>query len=597
LKLTALLGAIAFSASFAITANPISNEIKAVESGLRNSIHFSNDPLWSIDERMKHYGVPGVSIAVIKDFKIHWAKTYGLADKETQQPVTKNTLFQAASISKPVSAYAALKLVEQKKLSLDNPVNDLLIDWKIPQNTSTQKQPVALKHLLSHSGGLNLQGFRGYAVNAPLPSVIQILEGEEPANSKPLRVVRHPGTRFRYSGGGYTVLQKLVTDITKTNYPEVMIKLLLSPLGMKQSSFQQPLPTEKLKYAAAGYYNDQSPVIGKRHTYPELAAAGLWSTSEDIAKFIIDVLLTIKNDTGRVLSQNMANKMLTPFSRQDMGLGFYLMDKKDDLYFFHQGTNKGFESEFFAHKNKGFGVVIMINSNHKEFISELKNSVAAYYQWDNFISPSFTSLPINQQEQRRITGRYRLQPDVSFNVYAENGHLFKKEPFGPKQEMFKVGENEYITKADDTIISFQKSPKTGSIEYTVKMPNGKFWGRPRLKDDESMPLDLVILGRVTEAEKAYLQFFEKKPMFKVPSEGGLLQAINKLARSEKHDLTLPLLQMSTRLFATGEKSWQALAKYHQQLGNINEVISTYQKAIKLQPENEKFKQELKSLGK
>ena len=366
----------AFSNDF---SDDITKEIVSIESGSHDTARFSKNTAWNINERMEHYGVPGVSIAVIKDYKIHWLKHYGVTDKATGKAVDGKTLFQAGSISKPVAAYAALKFVELNKLSLDEPVNNKLVGWKIPENEFTEKQPVALKHLLNHSAGLTVHGFAGYLAGMPVPTVIQVLRGENPANSAEVRVNMQPETKFRYSGGGYTVMQKLISDVAGTDYPQIMQAVVLGPIGMTQSTYEQPLPAEKLKYAAAGYLPNKSAVVGKRHTYPEMAAAGLWTTAEDLAKFVIDVQLAIKDDKSMVLSQSMANKMLTPFVSKKVGLGFFI--KKQGSYFGHGGWDEGFSADLIAHKTRGYGVVIMTNSNHPAFIKELKNRVANYYQW------------------------------------------------------------------------------------------------------------------------------------------------------------------------------------------------------------------------
>ena len=294
-------------------SNIAASEIQAVENGLRGSVIFEGDATWNIAERMQHYGVPGVSLAVIKDFKIHWVKHYGVTDKETGKAVNAKTLFQAGSISKPVAAYGALKMVEENQLSLDAPVNKQLQGWQIPENQFTKKQPVTLRYLLNHSAGLTVHGFGGYPPGEPVPTTIQILNGEAPSNSAAVRVDMQPGTQYRYSGGGYTVLQKLVADVSNKKYPKIMDDLVLSPLKMTQSTYLQPLPPKLIKYAAAGYLPNKEPVPGKRHTYPEMAAAGLWTTAEDLAKFAIDIQLGVKNGKSQILSQAMVSEMLTPY--------------------------------------------------------------------------------------------------------------------------------------------------------------------------------------------------------------------------------------------------------------------------------------------
>jgi CubicO group peptidase (beta-lactamase class C family) len=180
-------------------------EIKRVETGLIAPFTVKGEPGWSIEERMKFYKVPGLSVAVIKDFKVVWAKGYGVKDLQTKEPVTAETLFQAGSISKSVNATIAMKKVEQGKIALDDNINDKLVSWKLPENELTAKSRVTLRKILSHTAGTTVHGFPGYAITDKVPTLPQILDGTAPANTAAIRVDLEPGTQFRYSGGGTTI--------------------------------------------------------------------------------------------------------------------------------------------------------------------------------------------------------------------------------------------------------------------------------------------------------------------------------------------------------------------------------------------------------
>ncbi len=223
------------------------------------------DPTWTMQERMQHYKVPGVSIAVMENFKIAWSKAYGLSDAETKEPVTLETLFQAGSISKPVAAMVALKKVEKGRLTLDENINNKLASWKLPDNEFTANKKVTLANLLSHTAGLTVHGFPGYAVGEKLPALPQVLDGVEPANTAAVRVDMAPGAKFRYSGGGTTIMQLAVMDIEKKPFPQIAKETVLAPLEMTNSTYEQPLPPDWLQRAAAGYRGDGSEVEGKRH--------------------------------------------------------------------------------------------------------------------------------------------------------------------------------------------------------------------------------------------------------------------------------------------------------------------------------------------
>lgn len=358
--------------------------VRSVEKNLCKKGYQPGDSVWTIEERMKFYGVPAVSIAVIRDNKIFWSRAYGIIDKESKEPATGHTLFQAGSISKPVAAYGALFEVLKGKIDLDKNVNTYLTSWKLPDNQFTKDQKVTLKHLLSHTGGITVHGFLGYSPDLPVPTLLQVLNGAPPANSPAIRVDKVPGKEWRYSGGGYTIMQQMLIDVEKKPFPAIMKERVLDPLQMKNSTYDQPLSSDKLKLAATGYLPDGSMTKGKRHTYPEMAAAGLWTTAEDLAKFAVDLQLTLQGTSSKVLSKSAAEQMLTPVLGT-YGLGLDILKTGGDTYFQHGGWDEGFSSHLIAHKEKGYGVVILTNSNQPDFISEVIRSVALTEQWDNYL--------------------------------------------------------------------------------------------------------------------------------------------------------------------------------------------------------------------
>lgn len=363
----------------------LKGSIHSVESNLCKKGYVDRDSTCTIQGRMKFYGVPAVSIAVIRDYKILWCKQYGIIDKETKEPVSHNTLFQAGSISKPVAAYGALREVLNGKIKLNENVNTYLRSWKLPDNEFTKERKVTLKFLLSHTGGITVHGFLGYSPGLPVPTLIQVLSGSPPANNAAIRVDKVPGEVWRYSGGGYTIMQQMLIDLEQKPFPSIIKELVTAPLNMTNSTYSQPLPSDKLKLAATGYLPDGTMTKGKRHTYPEMAAAGLWTTAEDLAKFAIDIQLTLKGQSNKVLSKDMVEQMLTPVLGS-YGLGLDIQESWRDIYFQHGGWDEGFSSHLIAHKKKGYGVVVLTNSNHPEFINELIRSVALTEHWDNYLS-------------------------------------------------------------------------------------------------------------------------------------------------------------------------------------------------------------------
>ena len=353
----------------------------------------------SLMDLMEKFKVPGLSIAVIDNFQIVWAKGYGVIGPDSKAPVTPKTLFQAGSISKPVAATAALHMVEQGKLSLDENVNDKLKTWKVPDNEFTQTEKVTLRRLMSHTAGLTVHGFPGYDVDVPLPTLVQVLNGEKPANTAPVRVDLVPGTKFRYSGGGVTIEQLLMMDVSGKPFPVLLRETVLDKIGMADSSYEQPLPASRAASTAGGAYWDGKPVHGKWHIYPEMAAAGLWTTPTDLAHFAIEIALSKSGKSNRILSQKMTNEMLTPVL-EEAGLGLF-MDKQNPGQFGHNGADEGFQALLTMNAETGKGVVIMADSDNGISVGDfLLRNVAKEYGWnyksgDNLTSELFLLALVN----------------------------------------------------------------------------------------------------------------------------------------------------------------------------------------------------------
>ena len=289
--------------------------------------------------------------------------------------MTPDTLFQAASLSKPVAAMVALRLVELGALSLDEDVNLKLRSWKVPASAAADGVPVTLRRLLSHTAGLTVGGFPGYASGAPVPSLVQLLDGTAPANSAAVRIDAKPGTIYRYSGGGYEVMQLLVEDVTRKPFAEVARTLVLTPLGMTRSTFEQPLTAAALAASAVGHDEKGAAIAGKRHTYPELAAAGLWTTPSEYAQVILEM-----QTPGRVLKPATADTMLTPVL-EAYGLGFGVEETGGQPSFAHGGSNRGFKCQVRGYRRQPRGAVVMTNADlGGRLANEVMRAIAVEYR-------------------------------------------------------------------------------------------------------------------------------------------------------------------------------------------------------------------------
>jgi len=338
---------------------------------------------------MEKHHVPAVSVAVIKDFRVHWAKAYGVADIVTGAKADPETLFQAASISKPVAAMAVLRAVQDGRFGLDDDINSILKSWKLPTGDFTKSQPVTPRSLLSHTSGLDDGfGFPGYHPDAPLPTLTQILDGQKPSNVGNVRLARPPMTAMKYSGGGVTLMQLALTDVIGQPFPEMMRRTVLDPLGMAHSGYEQPLSAARDRNAARAHGLEGQAMDAKWHVYPELEAAGLWTTPSDLTTFLIEVQQSIQGRSNRVLSRAIAQEMVTPVGVGDYAVGLGISKLGEGWYFGHGGSNWGFRCDMRAHKVKGYGVAIMTNGDRGgRVIEELERRVESAYRWDSLDKP------------------------------------------------------------------------------------------------------------------------------------------------------------------------------------------------------------------
>jgi CubicO group peptidase (beta-lactamase class C family) len=383
------------------------DRIRRVETSLTTAVQIEGRPApaWSVAERQRVYNTPAASVAVVENYRIAWARAWGAG-------AAPETLFQAASISKPVAALVALRLVEQGKLSLDEDVNLKLKSWKVPENEFTKTEKVTLRRLLSHTAGLTVHGFRGYAKGEKVPTLVELLNGAPPANSAAIKPDLQPGSRWRYSGGGYSVMQQLIIEVTGEPFESVAERLVLRPLGMKRSTYRQPLPEAWRKRAAVGYRGDGKPVPGDFHTYPEMAAAGLWTTPSDLARFILEI------QRPKLLKSATVQTMLTEVrDRYGLGLGVR------GAMFSHGGANEGFRCMLVGFRD-GKGAVVMTNGDRGSALgSEILRSISAAYGWTEYRPDVKKTVSLPRATLEQYAGEYDVPGNRRAAVTVRDGYL------------------------------------------------------------------------------------------------------------------------------------------------------------------------------
>lgn len=448
-----------------VEAQTVEQEISEIENNLVQTIQIKGDPVekLTIVDQMQAYNVPGLSIAVIKDGKVRWAKGYGIKDADKGNPVDENTLFQAASISKPITALAILKLAQDQMLDLDANVNLYLKDWQLEENEFTTTAKVTLRRIITHTAGLNGHGFDGYRQAEEIPTTIQILNGE--ASSRRLAVENTPGEAWRYSGLGYVILQKVVEDVTGIPFVDFMRTEVLAPLGMHQSTYAHQIHTDWDLNISSAHDLEGAVIEGRWHNYPEMGPGGLWTTPSDFAQYCISIQNILSGKSSSFLTQETVESIFTK-THHDWGLGVLIEGEDETLRFTHDGHNMGYITEFFAFANKGEGIIILTNGAYgRSLIQEILRSASNYYDWNTHNPRIISQLKISPKELQKFVGEYRWleRPNYIAEVILEEGQLRFIASGFPNDNLTPFGELDFIDVVTEVELQFQASAE-GEIE-------------------------------------------------------------------------------------------------------------------------------------
>lgn len=432
----------------------------------------------TIEELMDRFHVPGVSIAVIHDFEIHWAKGYGIADVETGEAVETDTLFQAGSISKPVAAMGVLKAVQDGLFGLDDDINDILTSWQLDTGEFTRDRPVTPRTLMSHTSGLGDGfGFPGYDPAGPIPTVIQILEGAPPSNTRRLFMERPPMSLMEYSGGGVTLMQQALEDARGKPFEDVLRDDVLLPIGMVDSTYANPLSAERDRKAARAHDSEGRSRGAKWHVYPEMAAAGLWTTASDLARFAIEVQKSAAGQSSKVLNRAMVQEMLTPVGVGDFAIGFSIQKLGQGWYFVHSGSDWGFQAFLIGHKVHGYGFAVMTNSDQGiAVIQEVNQRLQRAYEWDSLAEPAprgydpppdFEEIELSAEVLDDYVGEYRLTEQITIAITLENGVLMGGPQGQPPAPLLAAEIDHFFLRVAPVEIFFERDGEGDVISLAI----------------------------------------------------------------------------------------------------------------------------------
>ncbi|MDF1622485.1 MAG: serine hydrolase [Pseudohongiella nitratireducens] len=432
---------------------------ESIQQNLIPAVIIGNQtPTYPIQQRMAKYNTPGVSIAIFNNNQITWTDTIGVSDANQQTPLTTNTKFQAASISKPITALGVLKLTQTHNLDLDTDINQYLTSWQVKNPFD---EPVTIRRLLNHTAGVNISGFQGYPKSDTIPDTVRVLNGL--GNTPAIEVMITPGTQFNYSGGGYTILQQLIQDITGTSFQNYFQQAIFQPLQMTDSTFNQ-YPQNNISLA---HDNEGQPHPDGWLIYPELAAAGLWTTPTDIAKFAIAIQNAHQGKPDAIIPQHLANAMLTP--QNNWGLGVGIRGEGTDQYFFHGGANPGGYKNIMVNTfNANAGIVVMTNAEQgNKLHDELIRAFSAHYNINVLQPRHIQPIPLTDDQLARYTGTYQYREAGDYYLtmtQTEDNQLVLHDPNdGMTNTFLPVDDNTFVEVEEGFEITFDRDAETNAV--------------------------------------------------------------------------------------------------------------------------------------
>jgi CubicO group peptidase (beta-lactamase class C family) len=460
-------------------SSEVPERIQRVEHGL-----WLDPSAWSqigqratIAERMAFYVTPGLSIAVINNGEVEWARGYGVIEAGKPDPVTPDTIFQACSISKHVAMLAVLRLVQDGLVELDEDVNRYLQSWKLPASRTWQPR-VTIRQLLGHTAGLTQNWYRGFRRGAATPTLLQVLDGHPPANTPPVRVALLPGSQFRYSGSHYTVLQQLMMDATQTPFPELMQTLIFQPLGMQHSSYDQTYPETHAGPTAVGHYIGGESVHGNWRVIPEMAGAGLWTTATDLAQIACEIQRAHLGRPSRFLTKAVVDEALHPYGMPTFGLGLQLEGMGTAQRFGHGGDNIGYKCLTTAYLEHGLGAVVLTNGDDGILVAlELLPAIAEEYRWPDYL-PNRTAMAATGCDTADFVGSYELHAEFVLTIVQAEHALRLTAPNQAPIELYSVSDTTFCAHTVSTEVTFERDA-TGVVTGLLLRQEGETVQAPK----------------------------------------------------------------------------------------------------------------------
>ena len=435
---------------------------QAIEMHIVPKVTILGDEASSVLDQLAAYEVPAVSIAVVRHGEIAWAQAYGTDVDPASQ-------FQAASLAKAVAAAGILALARERGFDIDADLTGELGAFDLAA-VNPQARPVSLRMLLSHTAGATVRGFLGYPLGTPLPDTLGIVTGSERANTPPVRIAFDPETPWRYSGGGYQIAQLWAEQASGEDFAALMQRLVLDPVGMNSSSFALNWPDSAAEggIARAHGWNGE-PIEGGWFLYPEQAAANLWSTPSDYARFLVALMAAADGAQDAGIDPEIARLMTTAVS-DGYGLGLATSIHLGERRWAHSGSSEGYRSNQFALPDRGDAIVVMTNGkNAHHLIPDINRTAEIAYSWPHDPPRTETRFAMPAERLARIAGRYAARgddrPAIQLDVEGPDlrgifGGLvhFRLVPIGADHFIDPVDGEEFVFALEDGVMTTHGGP-------------------------------------------------------------------------------------------------------------------------------------------
>lgn len=566
--------------------------IARIENSLLPYTIIEGEAGYSLSDRMAHYHVPGVSIAVIEDAKISWVRHYGVADIRNGSSVTDATTFNVGSMSKAVTAVTILSLVGDGLIDLDAPVNEQLTSWRLPDNEHTAAAAVTPRRLMNHSGGVAFSPGFAYRTE-DLPTLRQILEGEPPARSGPVRVDRVPGTAFQYSNPGYTILHQLAEDVTGMPFEEIVKERVFEPLGMSRSTFVVPLPPALLRDAAMGHRTDGSVDADVRRWVGHVAAGGLWTTAADYAAFVAELQRSLRGESDLMLVTELTELMIEPQDAPEYGLGVFLRPPLGERrYVGHIGDGPGFVGGFTTDTRGEHGVVVLTNGQGGiNLVREVQRAVANSNRWPDGLRPARSRVEPDAEVLARAAGRYRYSFDGVLEIEKSGDTLLMRWPDAGPFELIPVGSSTFVCRERDGEVDFAGAEHGGisHLVYHLSDDQGRFAGDarqlPRMGPGERSPLEMLLDGETAAATALYRDLLVSEPAAEAVAENRLNGLGYRLLQQGRVEAAIAVFSLYVDLYPLSANAHDSLGEALMTAGRLDDAAASYRRSIELNPAN------------